>query len=101
MAKEYQPAVTALANEHGVSGKTITVVLTLDAAGKVTSLQIKNPAESGPVGFRDQLATLMMKWTFPDSKRAGDVTISLETPKEPPPQPPPVPMPVAGVRAIR
>jgi hypothetical protein len=96
--KEYQPAVTALANEHSISGKTITVSLALDAAGAVQSLQIKNPAEAGTVGFRDQLSGLIMKWTFPDRKQAGDVTVTLQTPKQPPPDRTKGPFIVAGIR---
>ena len=73
-----------------MAGKTLQVVLYLDAKGAVTSLQIKNPAEAGGEAFREQLSGMIFQWKFPDVKRAGSVTVTLETPKQVtrPPRPP-------------
>jgi radical SAM superfamily enzyme YgiQ (UPF0313 family) len=88
----YQAQVTALAAKCGVHGKTIQVVLYLNAQGAVDSLQFRNPAEAGTVQFREQLTGMVFQWAFPAVTKAGSCMVSLETPKgaPKPPRPPPI-----------
>ncbi len=102
ITQEYLPAFSELATRHGVTAKAVRISLALDAAGAVQSLQVQNPAEAGPVGFREELAGQIMKWKFPDVHRACTMVMLLETPKELPAagdQPPRASM-CKGVRAI-
>ena len=102
--KEYLPALSELATRHAVAAKAVRISVALDAAGSVQSLQVQNPAEAGPVGFREELASQIMKWKFPDVRRACTLVMLLQTPKEMPAAgdlPPEIPIVVKGLRAIR
>jgi hypothetical protein len=104
ITKEYIAAFTDLCVKHGVAAKAIRISVTLGVSGAVESLQIQNPADAGPVGFRDQLSGQIMKWSFPDIHRASTLVLLMETPKEVPlvgDQPVRYPMEVAGRRADR
>jgi len=82
ITKEYLQAFTDLTVHHGVSAKTIRISVAMGDGGSVQSLQFQNPAEGGPVGFREELSGQIMKWKFPDLRRACNLTVLMESPRE-------------------
>jgi hypothetical protein len=104
IVKEYLQAFGDLASKQNLTDRTVRINLSIDAKGEVESLQIGNPVDAGPVGFRDQLSGQIMKWTFPDSKEAMKMIVLLQTPRRAPGVSltgGEIPMVVTGVTAVR
>jgi hypothetical protein len=101
--QQYLQAFSDLASRQGLTDRTVRINLSIDGKGEVESLQIGNPADAGPVGFRDQLSGQIMKWTFPDSHEACKVIVLLATPWRAAgvaAGPPPIAVPIAGAMAL-
>jgi hypothetical protein len=79
--EEYLASFTALAAQHGLTGRTVRVHLWLDSSGAVTCIKFANPEDAGPPDFRGLLCNQAMKWKLTDLHGASTATAILKTPR--------------------